>query len=100
MHLTFWERILVTKRFMFHSNSRSADEIKGLPISIDFRNRNKKLLHKFVESSTAKGGTITDFYFPSNGKEPFHTQSYSEKKFGHVERKYVSLGLFRSLCAY
>ena len=45
-------------------------------------------IHKFVRSSTAEGGTIIDFYFLSNGKEPCHTQSYSERKCGHVERKY------------
>ena len=27
----------MTKRFGFHSNSRGADEIKDLPISIDFQ---------------------------------------------------------------
>ena len=27
----------MTKHFGFHSNSRGADEIKGLPISIDFQ---------------------------------------------------------------
>ena len=37
MNLTFWKRSLVTKRFGLHSNSRGADEIKGLSISIDFR---------------------------------------------------------------
>ena len=36
LHLTVWERSLVTRRFGLHSNSRGADEIKGLPISIDF----------------------------------------------------------------
>ena len=45
-------------------------------------------IHKFVRSSTAEGGTIIDFYLLSNGKEPCHTQSYSERKCGHVERKY------------
>ena len=43
-------------------------------------------LHEFVRSSTPEGGTIIDFYFLSNGKEPCHTQSYSERKCGHVER--------------
>ena len=57
-------------------------------------------IHKFVRPSTAEGGAIIDFYFLSNGKEPFHIQSYSERKCGHVERKYESLVLFRSLCAY
>ena len=54
-------------------------------------------IHKFVRSSTAEGGTVIDFYFFSNGKEPCHTQSYSESKCGHVERKYEFLALFRSL---
>ena len=57
-------------------------------------------IHKLVRSSTAEGGTIIDFYFFSNGKEPFHTQSYLERKCGHAEREYESLALFRSLCAY
>ena len=57
-------------------------------------------IHKLVWSSTAEGGTIIDFYFFSNGKEPSHTQSYLERKCGHVEREYESLALFRSLCAY
>ena len=57
-------------------------------------------IHKFVRSTTVEGGTIIDFYFLSNGKEPCHTQSYSEKKCGHVERKYESLALLRLPCAY
>ena len=57
-------------------------------------------IHKFVRPSTAEGGTIIDFYFLSNGKEPCHTQSYLERKCGHVEREYKSLALFRSFCAY
>ena len=57
-------------------------------------------LHKSVQSSSAEGGTIIDFYFLSNWKEPCHTQSYSEKRSGHLEREYESLALFRSLCAY
>ena len=55
--------------------------------------------HKSVRLSIAKGGTIIDFYFLSNGKEPCHTQSFSERKCGHRERKYESLALFRLLCA-
>ena len=47
MHLTFSKRSLVTRRFELHSNSRGADEIKGLPISIDFCNRNTELLLQF-----------------------------------------------------
>ena len=57
-------------------------------------------IHKFVWSSTAEGGTTIDLYFLSIGKEPCHTQSYSERKCGPVEREYESLALFRSLCAY
>ena len=57
-------------------------------------------IHKFIRSSTAEGDTIIDFYFLSNGKEPCHIQSYSERKCGHLEREYESLALFRSLCAY
>ena len=57
-------------------------------------------IHKLVRSSTAEGGTIVDFYFLSNGKELYHTQSYSERKCGHVKREYESLALFRSPCAY
>ena len=41
--LTFCGRSLVTKRFGVHSNSQGADEIKNLPILIDFRNRNTEL---------------------------------------------------------
>ena len=40
----FWERSLVMRRFGFHSNSRGADEIKGLSISIDFCNTELLLL--------------------------------------------------------
>ena len=57
-------------------------------------------INKFLGSSTAEGGTITDFYFLSNRKETCHTQSYLERKCGHVERECESLALFRSLCAY
>ena len=48
----------------------------------------------------AGGGTIVDFYFLSNGKEPCHTQSYSERKCSHVEREYESLALFCLLYTY
>ena len=44
LNLTFWGRSLVTRRFGLHSISRGADEIKGLPISIDFRKRNTGVL--------------------------------------------------------
>ena len=37
LSLRFWGRSLGTKRFGFHSNSRGADEIKDLPILIDFQ---------------------------------------------------------------
>ena len=47
LNLTFWGRSLVTRRFGLHSNSRDADEIKGLPISIDFCNKNTQLLLLF-----------------------------------------------------
>ena len=47
LNLTFWGRSLVVRRFGHHSNSRGADEIKGLPISIDFYNRNMELLLLF-----------------------------------------------------
>ena len=47
LNLTFWGRSLVTRRFGFHSNSWGADKIKGLTISIDFRNRNTELLLVF-----------------------------------------------------
>ena len=47
LYLTFWGRSLVTKRFILHSNSRGADEIKGSPISIDFCNRKTELLLLF-----------------------------------------------------
>ena len=46
-HLTFWGRSLVMRRFGLHSNSRGADAIKGLPISIDFCNRITELLFLF-----------------------------------------------------
>ena len=38
--------------------------------------------------------------FLSNGKEPCHTQSHSERKCGYVEREYESSTLFLSPCAY
>ena len=47
LHLTLWVRSLVTRSFGLHSNSRGADEIKGLPISADFCNRNTELLLLF-----------------------------------------------------
>ena len=47
LNLTFWGRSLLTRRFGLHSNSRGADEIKDLPISIDLRNRNTELLLLF-----------------------------------------------------
>ena len=37
----------MVRRFGHHSNSRGADEIKSLPISIDFCNRNMELLLLF-----------------------------------------------------
>ena len=37
----------MTRYFGLHSNSRGTDEIKGFPISIDFRNRNTELLLMF-----------------------------------------------------
>ena len=36
-NLNFWRKSLVTKRFGFHSDSRSTDEIKDLLILIDFK---------------------------------------------------------------
>ena len=47
LHLTYWGGSLVTIIFGFHSNSWGADEIKVLPISIDFRNRKTELLLLF-----------------------------------------------------
>ena len=44
LNLTILGRSLVTRCFGLHSNSRGTDEIKGLPISIDFCNRNTELL--------------------------------------------------------
>ena len=38
--------------FELHSNSQGADEIKGLPISISFRNRSTELLILFSIIST------------------------------------------------
>ena len=46
-NLTFWGRSWVMKRFRLYSNSRVVDEIKGLPISIDFCKRNTELLFPF-----------------------------------------------------
>ena len=54
-------------------------------------------IHKFVRSITAEVVAIIGFYFLSNGKKPCHTHSYSERKCGHVERKYESLALFHLL---
>ena len=51
LNLTFWGRSPVTRRFGLHSNSRGADEIKGLQISIDFYNRNREFLHLFSNMS-------------------------------------------------
>ena len=42
--LTFSGRKLITRRFGLHSNSRGVNEIKGLPITLDFCNRNTELL--------------------------------------------------------
>ena len=36
LHVTFWGRSFATRRFDLQSNSRGANEIKGLPILIDF----------------------------------------------------------------
>ena len=49
-----------TKRFGLHSNSRGADEIKDLWISIDFRNRNTELLLTFIiiSSCFSEAGTL------------------------------------------
>ena len=47
LHLKFWGRNLVTSCFGLHSYSRGAVEIKGLPISIGFRNKNTGLLLLF-----------------------------------------------------
>ena len=44
VHLIFWGRSLVMRRFGLHSNSWSADEIKGLPFSMDIRNTITELL--------------------------------------------------------
>ena len=40
LHLIFWGINLVTRRLHLYSNSRGEDDIKGLPISIDFCTRN------------------------------------------------------------
>ena len=40
LNLTFWGRTLVKRSFGVHSNSRGVGEIKDLPISINFSNRN------------------------------------------------------------
>ena len=42
--LKFWGRNLIARRFRLHSNSWGVNEIKGLPITLDFRNRNTELL--------------------------------------------------------
>ena len=47
LNLTFWGKSLVARRLGLHSNSRGVDEIKGLPISIDFCDRNTDLLLLF-----------------------------------------------------
>ena len=52
INLRFWERSLVMRCFELHSNSQRADEIKGLPISIDFRNRGTEFLILFSMIST------------------------------------------------
>ena len=57
-------------------------------------------IHKFFRSSTDEDGTIIDFYFLSDGKEPCHTQSYLEKKCSHVKSEYESLASFCLFFAY
>ena len=58
LHETFWGISLVTKSFGFYSNFRGADQIKDLPISIDFRNRNSELLLMFSIISLMGNWTI------------------------------------------
>ena len=62
MNLRFWERSLVTRRFGLHSDSRGAVEIKDLPISIDFRNRNTELLLLFSIISPWLHRTVERFF--------------------------------------
>ena len=47
LNLTFWGKDLVTRRFGLRSNSRGGDEIKCLPTSTNFCNRNTDLLLLF-----------------------------------------------------
>ena len=47
LNLTLWGRSLVKRCFGLHSDSWGADEIKGLPILIDFHNRNTEFLLLF-----------------------------------------------------
>ena len=46
-HLTFWRSVLMTRRFGLFSIFRGAYEIKGLPISMEFRNWKAELLLVF-----------------------------------------------------
>ena len=55
LHLTLWGRSPVMKSFGLHSNSYDADEIKGLLISIDFRNRNTELRAPLKRTSKILG---------------------------------------------
>ena len=61
LNLTFWGRSLLMRHFGLHSNSRGADEIKGLPVSIGFCNRNTELLLLFsIISPWWKGRVFFD----------------------------------------
>ena len=67
LDLTFWGRSLVTRRFGLPTNSRGADEIKGLPISIDFPNRITELLLLFsIISPCITRGTLRSCTFINN----------------------------------
>ena len=47
LYLTFKKKTLVARNFGLYSNSRDTDEIKSLPILIEFCNRNTELLLLF-----------------------------------------------------
>ena len=61
LNLTFLGRSLVTSCFGLHSNSRGVDEIKELPISIEFCNRNTEFLLLFSRYQFAISRVMKDF---------------------------------------
>ena len=74
----FWERSLVMRRFGFHSNSRGADEIKGLSISIDFRNIELLLLLSII---SLLSNTCIRWYYRKKEAKYYIVFTESTKRF-------------------